>query len=244
MLKKTTCLLLPLALACATTVQAQYTQMIVDDRNQLMPIFFDDPAMQQQALAPTPVSIPSNMGGQQRYPGSSPSIVRAPPPQPSIRPVSFNRPVAPPVRTASRPAQRKPSNPLTGPYFISSERHRIMDAAYAALGIPYKYGGNNPARGLDCSSLMQFIYKRALNTKLPRTAAQQRDNSKTLAFQNLQPGDMLFFKINPRTNHVGVYIGNGKFIHASSGSRKAVIASMNLPYWKKRFVKFGSYLES
>ncbi len=242
MLKRTICLILPVALATTTIAQAQYTQMVIDDRNQLLPIFFDDPAM-QQTFAPTPVSIPSGVGGQQRYPGSSPTIVRAPQ-QAAIRPVSFNRPVAPPVRTVSRSVQRPPSNPLTGPYYISSERHRIMDAAYAALGIPYKYGGNNPARGLDCSSLMQFIYKRALNAKLPRTAAQQRDNSKTLAFQNLQPGDMLFFKINSRTNHVGVYIGNGKFIHASSSSRKAVIASMDLPYWKNRFVKFGSFLES
>lgn len=243
MLKQTICLLIPIALVATTAAQAQYTQMVVDDRNQLLPIFFEDPTLQASVPAVTPVSIPSPMGGQQRYPGSSAAIVR-PPAQANFRPASFNRPNAPAVRSVPQATQRPPSNPLTGPYYISSERHRIMDAAYAALGIPYKYGGNNPARGLDCSSLMQFIYKRALNTSLPRTAAQQRDRSKTLAFQNLQPGDMLFFKINPRTNHVGVYIGNGKFIHASSGSRKAVIASMDLPYWKKRFVKFGSYLES
>lgn len=243
MLKQTICLLIPIALTVTTATQAQYTQMVVDDRNQLLPIFFEDPALQASVPTVTPVSIPSPMGGQQRYPGSSAAIVRQPA-QAAFRPASLNRPATPAVRSLPKVTQRPAGNPLTGPYYISSERHRIMDAAYAALGIPYKYGGNNPARGLDCSSLMQFIYKRALNTSLPRTAAQQRDRSKTLAFQNLQPGDMLFFKINPRTNHVGVYIGHGKFIHASSGSRKAVIASMDLPYWKKRFVKFGSYLES
>jgi cell wall-associated NlpC family hydrolase len=60
----------------------------------------------------------------------------------------------------------------------------------------------------------------------------------------LQPGDMLFFKINSRTNHVGIYIGHGKFIHASSSKRRAIIDSMDRPYWKKRFVKFGSFLNS
>lgn len=243
MLKHSIYLMLPMVIALAGSAQAQYTQMVVDDRNQVLPIFFEDPNFQPPIQQPTPVRIPSTMGGQQRYPGSYPEIVRSP--APVVIPASMNRqPQAVPQAAALRQAPHNATNPLTGPYYISSERHRIMDAAYSALGIPYKYGGNNPSRGLDCSSLMQFIYKRALNLKIPRTAAQQRDRSKTLALQNLQPGDMLFFKINARTNHVGVYIGHGKFIHASSSSRKAVIASMNLPYWKQRFVKFGSYLDS
>lgn len=201
------------------SAHAQYTQMIVDDNNRVMPIFFHEPITHQPVM--------NNFN----YPQTMPSPIQiAPIPQRIIRPAT-------PRRNSSR-------NPLSGPYYISPARHRIMDAAHSALGIPYIYGGNNPAKGLDCSSLMQFIHKGALGVSIPRTAAQQRDRSKTIAYHDLQPGDMLFFKINRRSNHVGIYIGNGKFIHASSSNRKATIASMNLPYWQKRFVKFGSYLGS
>ena len=223
--------LLPLLIigALSSPAYAQYTQMVVDDQNRVLPIFFTNPE---------PVTQPVRIPTQQQFPNTAPVVRHNP------RPQVVNIPKPRAATVARTQSARRNSNPLRGPYLISQTRHRVMDAAYASLGIPYKYGGNNPARGLDCSSLMQFILKRATGVKLPRTAAAQRDKSKTIALQELQPGDLLFFKINPRTNHVGIYIGHGKFIHASSSNRKAVIASMELPYWKKRFVKFGSYLNS
>lgn len=208
---------------------AQYTQMVVDDQNRVLPIFFTEPQ---------PVIEPAMVPTRQQFPNNNPVVMQNPlPPIVSI-------PSPPQRQTISRQAIRPKTDPIRGPYLISQARHRIMDAAHAAIGIPYIYGGNNPARGLDCSSLMQFIHKQAIGMSLPRTAAAQRDKSKTIQFQDLQPGDLLFFKINSRTNHVGIYIGYGKFIHASSSNRRAVVASMELPYWKKRFVKFGSYLNS
>ena len=205
-----------LSLICGST-HAQFTQMIVDNNNRIMPIFFHDSPHQQKE-----------------------TVVQLPAPElPTTKPllVSNHQRQATQYRTL-------PRNPLTGPYFLSPQRHRIMAAAHSLLGTPYIYGGNNPERGLDCSSLMQHIHKKALGVAIPRTAAQQRDSSKTIDFQNLQPGDMLFFKIDRRNNHVGIYIGEGKFILASASNRRATIASMNLPYWKKRFIKFGSYLGS
>jgi len=199
---------------------AQYTQMIVDNNNRIMPIFFHDEITKQQAKP---------FDKHQLLPTTQQS------PKPVVLPSKVIK---------SRMQNRSiPRNPLTGPYFISAERHRVMSAAHASIGTPYIYGGNNPKRGLDCSSLMQFIHKQALGVSIPRTAAQQRKRSKTISYSNLQPGDMLFFKIDRRNNHVGIYIGEGKFIHASSSNKRATIASMNLPYWKKRFVKFGSYLD-
>jgi len=214
--------------ATAVPSYAQYTQTVTDEYNRVLPIFFTGapPASQPHTTAPI-------IATQQRYPNAQPVVHHAPPP----RPITLNTPKQAPH------VQRPPSDPINGPYYISPNRHRIMQAAHSALGIPYLYGGNNPARGLDCSSLMQFIHKR-VGITLPRTAAAQRDRSKTIPYQQLQPGDMLFFKINRRTNHVGIYIGHGKFIHASSSNRRAVISSMKLPYWKKRFVKFGSYLDT
>lgn len=225
-----------LILALSLPAHAQYTQMIVDDQNRVMPIFFTDPNIVVQ---------PHFTGSQQHYPDTA-SVIH----QPSQIPVvTLPVPEITPPPEISKPAITKPAirpktDPMRGPYFISNARHQLMDAAHAAIGIPYKYGGNNPARGLDCSSLMQFIHSNAIGLKLPRTAAAQRDRSKTIRYQDLQPGDLLFFKIDAKTNHVGIYIGHGKFIHASASNRRAVIASMNLPYWQKRFVKFGSYLDT
>ncbi len=201
---------------------AQYTQMIVDNNNRVMPIFFHDTPIQHE-----PISQPALLTSisSQVYKHPTPVVIPARAIKPTIQP-------------------NIPRDPLTGPYYITPERHRVMAAAHELLGTPYIYGGNNPARGLDCSSLMQFIHKNALGVTIPRTAAEQRKRSKTISYSDLQPGDMLFFKIDRRNNHVGIYIGDGKFIHASSSNRRAVIDSMNRPYWKKRFVKFGSYLNS
>ena len=221
-------------LGLSVQANAQFAQTVVDEHNQVLPIFFDEP----QHMMPAPVVIPSpTMTGSQRYTQAQPLVNQ-----------QQYRPAPVPQAVVSRPPQQSPIrrtvDPINGPFYLSPERHKLMDAAYAALGIPYLYGGNSPARGLDCSSLMQHIHKKALGKSLPRTAAVQRDRSKTIPYQSLQPGDMLFFKINSRTNHVGIYIGHGKFIHASSSKRRAIIDSMDRPYWKKRFVKFGSYLNS
>lgn len=200
---------------------AQYTQMIVDNNNRVMPIFFHDAPNTQHEITKSHHRLSA---ASQVYDHPMPVVI------------------SPRTTKATSQARNISRTPLTGPYYITPERHRVMAATHELLGTPYIYGGNNPARGLDCSSLMQFIHKRALGVSIPRTAAEQRKRSKTINYNNLQPGDMLFFKIDRQNNHVGIYIGEGKFIHASSSNRSASIASMNLPYWKKRFVKFGSYL--
>jgi len=121
-------------------------------------------------------------------------------------------------------------------------RNRMVQIATSTIGIPYKWGGDSPQRGFDCSGLMTYVHKNALGMKIPRTAAQQRDASRTLNYGQLQPGDMLFFKTGAKTNHVGVYIGDRKFVHAPSGGKRVSVATMDSSYWHKRFVKFGSFL--
>ena len=121
-------------------------------------------------------------------------------------------------------------------------RNQMMKVAYSTVGTPYKWGGNNPQQGFDCSGLMKYVYKNALGVNIPRTAAKQRDRSRTVNYAQLQPGDMLFFKTGRNSNHVGIYVGNRKFVHAASGSKNVKIASMDSSYWHKRFVKFGTFL--
>jgi cell wall-associated NlpC family hydrolase len=121
-------------------------------------------------------------------------------------------------------------------------RNLMVRIATSTIGTPYRWGGDNPQKGFDCSGLMTYVHKNALGLKIPRTAAKQRDASRTINYAQLQPGDMLFFKTGKRSNHVGVYIGNRKFVHAATGSKHVKVASMDNAYWHRRFVKFGTFL--
>ena len=147
---------------------------------------------------------------------------------------------------APNTSQRSPTQtviPQQSPTFnIHPARLRMVNIAKSTIGVPYKWGGNSPREGFDCSGLMKFVHKQALGMNIPRVTAQQRDKSKTIRYAQLQPGDMLFFKTGKRSNHVGVYIGNRKFIHAPSGGKLVHISSMDSSYWHSRFVKFGSFL--
>ena len=121
-------------------------------------------------------------------------------------------------------------------------RNYMVQVATSAIGKPYRWGGDNPQKGFDCSGLMTYVHKNALGINIPRTAAKQRDSSRTIDYAELQPGDMLFFKTGRNSNHVGVYIGDRKFVHAATGSKRVKIASMDNRYWHSRFVKFGTFL--
>ncbi len=150
------------------------------------------------------------------------------------------------------PAQRQVQNPAprptvqyipqATPYTIHPARNKMVQLATSAIGTPYKWGGDSPQKGFDCSGLMTYVHKHALGIKIPRTTAQQRDRSRSIPYRQLQPGDMLFFKTGSRSNHVGIYIGERKFVHAPSRGKRVTVATMDNAYWHKRFVKFGSFL--
>ena len=83
---------------------------------------------------------------------------------------------------------------------------------------------------------------RESNIKIPRTAAQQSRASRTINRGQLRPGDMIFFKTNGRhINHVGIYLGNGRFIHAASGGGKVMTDDLRKSYWQKRLHKYGTF---
>lgn len=163
-----------------------------------------------------------------------------------LKQISFNRKPINTARPAYKPrpkpiqtSQQARRNQIVNQY---SARNSISKIAHSTIGNPYKWGGNNPHQGFDCSGLMSYIHKNALGLNIPRTAAEQRDQSRTISYAELQPGDMLFFKTGENANHVGVYIGDRKFVHAATGSKQVKVASMDSSYWHKRFVKFGTFL--
>ena len=124
---------------------------------------------------------------------------------------------------------------------LSSQRQKMMKTAYQSLGSRYKWAGKNPREGFDCSGLMHYTYLQS-GLNIPRTAAQQRQASRTISKNQLMPGDMIFFKTGKRTEHVGIYTGGGEFIHASTSRKRVVKDKLQYKYWQKNFVKYGSFL--
>lgn len=125
---------------------------------------------------------------------------------------------------------------------LSAERQRVIAAAKRQMGIKYRWGGNTPREGFDCSGFTKYALK-DLGAKVPRTAAQQSKASRTISRSSLRPGDMIFFKTKGRqVNHVGIYLGNGDFIHAASGGGRVMTDNLRKNYWQKRLYKYGTFL--
>lgn len=117
--------------------------------------------------------------------------------------------------------------------------HRAGELAMHAmsmLGINYRRGGSTPETGLDCSGMVRYVFKQALGRDLPRSAAEMSQVSQTIQANELQPGDLVFYNTMRRGfSHVGIYLGDNKFIHSPSSGGQVRIESMELAYWKARF---------
>lgn len=112
----------------------------------------------------------------------------------------------------------------------------LASKAVDFLGVRYKRGGNTPEQGLDCSGLVRLVFKDTLGILLPRTALEMSRAGEKIDFDELQPGDLVFYNTLKRSfSHVGIYMGDGKFIHAPSSGGRVRVESMNVSYWKKRF---------
>lgn len=125
----------------------------------------------------------------------------------------------------------------------SASKQAVIKTAKNMLGVKYRYGGTSPSRGFDCSGLVQYSHKSA-GINLPRTTGQQYKASKRVSRKYLKAGDLVFFKtaISRAVSHVGIYLGNNKFIHAPSSGKRVKISSMKENYWRKRFTGAGRFL--
>ncbi|BBP46239.1 hypothetical protein THMIRHAS_16120 [Thiosulfatimonas sediminis] len=125
----------------------------------------------------------------------------------------------------------------------SSPAQHVSDTVYGRLmryfddwqGTPYRYGGNSK-RGVDCSALVQIAYARQFQINLPRTTELQRRQGKPVKRSQLKAGDVLFFKTGWRTYHNGIYLGDSRFMHASS-TKGVILSSLSEDYWQKRFLE-------
>jgi peptidoglycan DL-endopeptidase CwlO len=120
-------------------------------------------------------------------------------------------------------------------------RSDLVQYARSQLGTPYVWGGASPD-GFDCSGLVQYSYGK-VGFEVPRTAEGQLAASEPLSLRELKPGDLLFFNTTDEYSHVGIYIGDGMFIHAPSHSKEVTISTLNNAYWSKAFSYAGSFLD-
>lgn len=121
--------------------------------------------------------------------------------------------------------------------FQGSDEGRLSDVVEGYLGVPYKWGGTT-RQGMDCSALARAVIREAYGVELPRTSRQMFGLGVPVADRaDLRPGDLVFFRIDysgPGISHVGVYLGRGRFAHASS-SRGGVVDRLSQPYFDARY---------
>ncbi|HTM79078.1 MAG TPA: C40 family peptidase [Devosia sp.] len=149
---------------------------------------------------------------------------------------------------ASSPQRRQPTYktshsaladlPPRAPSAASAgEANDILFRAIGLVGTPYRWGGNTPAGGFDCSGLIDYIYRTATGIKLPRTSHDMAsmDARKVRKMTQLASGDLVFFDIGGAISHVGVYVGKGRFVHAPNSGGTVRLDDIDGPYWGDHF---------
>lgn len=127
----------------------------------------------------------------------------------------------------------------------------LLLQAISLLGVAYRFGGSSPTTGLDCSGFIRYVFKQSLKVNLPRTSAQMAQIGRVIERRELVPGDLVFFNTRGFVfSHVGIYMGNDKFIHAPRTGKNIEVSNLRQTYWQRhyngarRVTRNGSLLEA
>lgn len=119
---------------------------------------------------------------------------------------------------------------------VGETASHLVIRAMGFLGVPYRYGGISPETGFDCSGLVRAVFEESVGKVLPRRASEQAAATEIIEREDLKPGDLVFFNTMKRAfSHVGIYVGEGKFIHAPRAGGKVRVEDMRGRYWQTRF---------
>jgi cell wall-associated NlpC family hydrolase len=133
------------------------------------------------------------------------------------------------------------SNQFSGPLqtarnTFGGKSSELVIQAMGLLGVPYKRGGSSEEKGFDCSGFVRHMFEKSVGLVLPRRAEEQAKVTEEINRSDLKPGDLVFFNTMKRTfSHVGIYVGDGKFIHAPRPGKAVRVDDMREAYWQKRF---------
>jgi cell wall-associated NlpC family hydrolase len=132
------------------------------------------------------------------------------------------------------------SQPLTATSVQPASGSRIQNLlqhALALLGTPYRWGGTG-ADGFDCSGLVGYVFHSALGIDLPRVSREMATSGQLISDRaNLSPGDLVFFGHRGRVSHVGIYVGEGRFLHAPSTGKDVMVSSLDNGYWSGKYME-------
>lgn len=117
----------------------------------------------------------------------------------------------------------------------------IAELARDLVGAKYRYGGTKPDEGFDCSGLVFYTYGQA-GYKVPRTSQELFRTARKISLGNAGAGDLMFFQDEARLSHVGIYLGNGLFVHAPASGERVAVASLDTPYYRQHLVAIGRLL--
>ena len=118
----------------------------------------------------------------------------------------------------------------------SGQATGLITQAMDLLGVPYRRGGSSEASGFYCSGFVRYLYENSVGQLLPRRAEEQARSTEVIERSELKPGDLVFFNTMKRAfSHVGIYVGDGKFIHSPRAGKAVKVDDMRSAYWQKRF---------
>ncbi|MFI8481278.1 C40 family peptidase [Pseudomonas sp. NPDC078700] len=141
---------------------------------------------------------------------------------------------------SSHPPSPQPVPRITNPA-ANGNADDVLIRAIGLVGTPYRYGGNTPDGGFDCSGLIGFVYRDVAGISLPRTTSQlSQMRGQNISRSNLQSGDLVFFATSggSKVSHAGIYVGEGRFVHAPSSGGTVRLDSLSSSYWQ------GVYLDA
>ena len=137
----------------------------------------------------------------------------------AVRRAAGPRPVLPAVWPSVAPAQPEAAT-------------AVLMRALSLVGTPYRYGGNTPEAGFDCSGLVGYVFRDSLSRSLPRTSAALGASGDMIALERMATGDLVVFGEGPAVSHVGIYVGEGRFVHAPSSGGTVRLDRLDAPYWR------------
>ncbi len=126
-----------------------------------------------------------------------------------------------------------PVAPLTN---TEEEMNNLAIYAMSLYDTPYRSGGTTSTSGFDCSGFVQYVFRNSLSLSLPRTSAEMGRVGMPIAEDSLKPGDLVFFNtLHSPYSHVGIYVGEYRFVHAPSKGRAIMLSNLHEKYWQKRY---------
>ncbi|WP_137939690.1 C40 family peptidase [Chitinivorax sp. B] len=127
---------------------------------------------------------------------------------------------------------------------LSPQAQEVVLYALGLLNIDYRFGGKNPESGLDCSGMVSYVFEEAVGIRLPHNAAQIARGGREVERDQLLPGDLVFFNTQNRSySHVGIYIGENRFVHAPSTNGQIKVSSMSNKYFASRYEAARRYFD-